>query len=408
MTKFLTRFTIIFLALSVAALAQSQPDDWYVATSIVFNDDDPDRFLDDSLSGIQISAGRDINDYISLEGLLGYSDISAFCEPGSCFPDQRHFDVAGNILISRNRDRPFVPYLLVGVGYLGVSADDGPQFVRGAGDGGATTSIGLGFKWRMGQSKYSLRVEQRARFVFDIDNMTDQLTTIGLQYDFGWVRPKPETPAIFRDVDTDIDSDYDRVGDRIDKCPDTPIGVPVDRYGCPQDSDMDGVTTDKDLCPSSRPGAEVDPHGCEHDEDEDGVPDHRDDCLSTRPGVRTDVKGCEIRDIISLPGISFDTGADTLIIGTEYLLQEAADTLNKHPQFRIEVAGHTDDVGDAAANEGLSERRAKTVHAFLIRYGVNEDRLTYRGYGESQPTADNSSAEGRAVNRRVELRLVSQ
>lgn len=406
MTRFLTRFTIIFLGLSVSALAQGRPDDWYVAASIVFNDDNPDRVLDDSLSGIQVSVGRDINHYVSLEGLLGYSDISAFCEPGNCYPDQRHIDVAGNILISRDRDRPFVPYFLVGVGYLGVGADDGPQFVRGAGDGGATTSIGLGFKWRMGQSKYSLRVEQRARLVFDTSNMTDQLTTIGLQYDFGWRRPEPETQFIYRDVVTD--SDYDRVGDRIDRCPNTPIGIPVDPRGCPQDSDKDGVTTDKDFCPGSRLGADVDIHGCENDEDEDGVPDHRDSCLSTGPGVRTDVKGCEIGDIISLPGISFETGADVLISGTEYLLQEATDTLNKHPEIRIEVAGHTDDVGNATANEGLSERRAETVHAFLIRYGVNENRLTFRGYGESQPIADNSSAEGRAMNRRVELRLVIQ
>ena len=406
MTRFLTRFIIIFLGLSVSALAQVLTDDWYVAASIVHNDDDPDRVLDDSLSGFQLSVGRDINHYVSLEGLLGYSDISAFCEPGNCYPDQRHIDVAGNILISRNRERHFVPYFLLGIGYLGVGADDGPQFVSGAGDGGATTSIGIGFKWRMGQSQYSLRVEQRARLVFDTSNMTDQLTTIGLQYDFGWRRPEPETQSIVRDTDTD--SDYDRVGDRVDRCPNTPIGIPVDRSGCPQDSDMDGVMTVKDLCPGSRPGADVDIHGCENDEDNDGVPDHRDNCPSTRPGVRTDVRGCEIRDIISLPGISFETGADSLISGTEYLLQEAADTLNKHPEFRIEVAGHTDDVGDAVANEGLSERRAETVHAFLIRYGVNENRLTFRGYGESQPIADNSSVEGRAVNRRVELRLVSR
>lgn len=90
MTRFVTRFTIIFLGLSVSALAQGQPDNWYGAASIVYNDDDPDRVLDDSLSGFQISVGRDINDYVSLEGLLGYSDISAFCELGNCYPDQRH------------------------------------------------------------------------------------------------------------------------------------------------------------------------------------------------------------------------------------------------------------------------------------------------------------------------------
>ena len=90
------------------------------------------------------------------------------------------------------------------------------------------------------------------------------------------------------------------------------------------------------------------------------------------------------------------------------LLRFAAATLNQYPELHIEVAGHSDDVGDAAANAGLSERRARTVRHFLIEYGVAEERLTFKGYGESQPIADNSTAEGRATNRRVELRLVNQ
>jgi outer membrane protein OmpA-like peptidoglycan-associated protein len=170
---------------------------------------------------------------------------------------------------------------------------------------------------------------------------------------------------------------------------------------------MDGVTTDKDRCPATRPGAEVNIYGCENDDDRDGVPNHRDDCPDTRSGARTDVRGCEIKDVISLPGVNFETGHDVLLPGTEYLLQNAADTLNKHPELRIEVAGHSDDVGNADQNIGLSMRRAKTVMDFLIRYGVAEDRLSFRGYGESQPIADNDTAEGRATNRRVELRLVS-
>ena len=71
----------------------------------------------------------------------------------------------------------------------------------------------------------------------------------------------------------------------------------------------------------------------------------------------------------------------------------------------VEVAGHTDDVGDSGSNESLSERRARTVWAFLIRYGVDESRISYRGYGESQPISDNATPEGRAKNRRVELRI---
>jgi len=289
----------------------------------------------------------------------------------------------------------------------------------------------------MGDSNWSIRAEHRGRVVFDDNNLTDQVTGIGVQYNFGSRRSDPGTPDSNKDSDgdgvldmwdacentppgvdvtsrgcelknIDRDGDEDHVVDSIDECPNSPLGVPVDRRGCSLDSDMDGVTTDKDRCPATRAGAMVNIHGCENDDDRDGVPNHRDSCPDTRKGARIDVRGCEIRDIISLPGVNFETGFDILLPGTEYILQEAADTLIRYPELQIEVAGHSDDVGDATSNEGLSERRARTVRHFLIQFGVAEERLTFKGYGESEPIADNSTAEGRATNRRVELRLVSQ
>jgi len=387
--------------------------DWYVTPSIIFNNDAAYRAVDDSLSGVQVTVGRNMSEHLSLEGLLGYSDINAYCDPVDCYPDQKHLDISANLLAYYDRDSVFAPYLMLGVGYLSVSADEGPQFARDTGAGNNPTgSIGLGFNWRMGQSNFSIHAEHRARVAFDNQRLTDQLTTIGLQYNFGDRRPDPGIPAIITDTrivtERGGDEDGDRVFDSKDECPNTPFGVPVDPRGCALDSDMDGVTSDKDRCPASRAGAEVNMYGCEVDEDNDGVPDHRDDCLFTNAGVRVDVKGCEIRDIISLPGVNFETGHDILLPGTEYLLQDAADTLKKHPDLQIEVAGHSDDVGNTDQNQGLSMRRAKTVREFLIRYGVDEDRLSFRGYGESQPIADNSTADGRATNRRVELRLVTR
>ena len=411
MPLFHKRLAIIVFALSFTTLAQGQVGDWYVTPSLIFNNDAAYRAVDDSFSGFQVSVGRNMSEHVSLEGLLGYSDINAYCDPVDCYRDQVHLEFSANLLAYLDRESTFAPYFLFGVGYLDVGLEDGTQFTRDNGDSAATTSFGLGFNWRMGQSNFSIHGEHRARIVFDTETLTDQLTTIGVQYSFGGRRPDPGGPAIISDTinktDRGGDGDEDRVFDSKDECPNTPPGVPVDPRGCSLDSDMDGVTSDKDRCPASRAGAEVNIYGCEVDEDNDGVPDHRDDCLDTRSGVRVDVKGCEIRDIISLPGVNFETGHDILLPGTEYLLQEAADTLNKHPDLQIEVAGHSDDVGNADLNQGLSMRRAKTVLDFLIRFGVDEDRLSFQGYGETQPIADNSTADGRATNRRVELRLVS-
>ena len=437
MSPFSIRLTLALFTLAFSAVAQGQENNWYVAPSVIWIATDPDRAQDESLAGAQVSVGRNLTQYLSLEGLLGYSSIEAWCVPGDCYPDQTHLDISANLLAFYDRDATFAPYVMLGVGYLGTEQDEGPQYVRSQGtDNRPTASLGLGFKWRMGDSRYSIRGEYRGRqahrsgHIFD-----DRLLTIGVQYNFGG------RPAVYanENADTDRDgvpdiwdecantppgvevtsrgceltnierdSDGDRVFDTIDECPNTPVGAAVDPRGCSLDSDMDGVPTDKDRCPATRAGVEVNIYGCDNDTDRDGVPNHNDKCPDTRPGARIDVYGCEIQDIINLPGVTFVTGFDILLPGLESVLQEAATTLNRYPDLRVEVAGHSDSAGDAATNEGLSARRAKTVRNFLIQYGVAEDRLTFRGYGESQPIADNSTEEGRAMNRRVELRVVDR
>ena len=94
---------------------------------------DPYRVLDEGLAGAQVTVGRNLTQYLSLEGLLGYSDIKAWCVPGDCYPDQKHLEFSANLLTFFNRDATFAPYFLLGVGYLGVDADEGPQYVRNTG-----------------------------------------------------------------------------------------------------------------------------------------------------------------------------------------------------------------------------------------------------------------------------------
>jgi OOP family OmpA-OmpF porin len=78
--------------------------------------------------------------------------------------------------------------------------------------------------------------------------------------------------------------------------------------------------------------------------------------------------------------------------------------LKRNADDKIEIAGHTDSQGDAEYNQGLSERRAQAVADYLVAHGANGSNLAVKGYGESHPVADNGSKEGRAANRRVELR----
>jgi outer membrane protein OmpA-like peptidoglycan-associated protein len=105
-------------------------------------------------------------------------------------------------------------------------------------------------------------------------------------------------------------------------------------------------------------------------------------------------------------GISFDT--DQSAIRPEFYgtLNQVSDTLKQYPKTMIDVVGHTDSTGTEAYNQSLSERRARAVADYLVAQGVQSVRLATRGYGETQPIASNETPEGRALNRRVELKIV--
>jgi OOP family OmpA-OmpF porin len=114
----------------------------------------------------------------------------------------------------------------------------------------------------------------------------------------------------------------------------------------------------------------------------------------------------EFKKVLTLKGVNFQTNSDKLTPASLPLLDEAAKTLNKDfPEANVVVAGHTDDRGNPEHNKALSQHRADAVRKYLIEHGVKADRLTAEGLGSSQPAADNKTKEGRAKNRRVELRV---
>jgi outer membrane protein OmpA-like peptidoglycan-associated protein len=103
-------------------------------------------------------------------------------------------------------------------------------------------------------------------------------------------------------------------------------------------------------------------------------------------------------------GLNFDFDKATLRADSEAALNNILEVLTTYPDLRVELAGHTDNVGKADYNVKLSDARVNTVRGWLVGKGVKADRLTAKGYGAAQPVADNDSPEGRAKNRRVELR----
>ena len=110
---------------------------------------------------------------------------------------------------------------------------------------------------------------------------------------------------------------------------------------------------------------------------------------------------------IALYGIHFETAKATILPDSETVLAEVAKMLQQNPDVKVRIEGHTDNVGSAAANQTLSEKRAQAVVAWLSSHGIEGSRLQAKGWGASKPVDDNATEDGRAKNRRVELVKIS-
>ncbi|MGE5436983.1 MAG: OmpA family protein [Syntrophothermus sp.] len=209
------------------------------------------------------------------------------------------------------------------------------------------------------------------------------------------------------------DADQDGVVDNLDRCPNTPKGVRVNEAGCP-DTDNDGVFDNEDKCNDTPQGAPVDQNGCPKDSDGDGVPDYKDECPNTPKNVQVDAKGChtdtvkvEVTKEFLLAGdTNFEYNKATLLPAAYDQLNKLADYLKRNPNTRWRIEGHTDSDGSNDYNMELSRKRAQAVADYLTGKGIQSNRLEVIPLGETQPKADNKTQEGKAMNRRVEVKLI--
>jgi outer membrane protein OmpA-like peptidoglycan-associated protein len=211
------------------------------------------------------------------------------------------------------------------------------------------------------------------------------------------------------------DTDGDGVLDKNDECP-TEKGTTA--KGCP-DNDNDGIANKDDKCPDNAGLAKL--NGCP-DRDLDGVADNDDKCPDTYGDIMLD--GCplvkveektksadlnaEEQDILkqAFEDLEFATGKSLINETSGPNLDKLAEVLKKHPEFKLQVSGHTDNVGNAAKNLKLSADRAASVKTYLVTKGVSAKQITTAGYGDKRPVAANDTDAGRQKNRRVELKII--
>jgi len=142
------------------------------------------------------------------------------------------------------------------------------------------------------------------------------------------------------------------------------------------------------------------------DADQDNVSNSEDDCPGTPANVPVDESGCAALEGV-IEGLEFAPGDHRLDLNARAVLAELVQQLLRYPATVVALSAHTDNRGSAAANLELSKLRVMSVVRYLVANGIESPRLKPFGYGESQPRAKNGTAEGRALNRRIEISVVS-
>jgi OmpA-OmpF porin, OOP family len=197
------------------------------------------------------------------------------------------------------------------------------------------------------------------------------------------------------------DKDGDGITDKEDKCPD--VAGKKEFAGCP-DTDGDGIVDSEDACPEIPGLAKF--NGCP-DKDGDGVADKDDKCPDV-PGTIAN-NGCPEAPKFELYKVVY-FGSDKNVMITKYTkdLDEVAAIMKEHTDVKVSVEGYADAQGNDKYNMRLSEKRADYVINYLVKKKIDKTRLVKAFYGEAKPAADNNSAEGRAQNRRVEIRAINK
>ena len=449
-------------AMAASSMAYAEQGQWYLSPAVNYVIADEARGTDDG-AGIQFAIGQEVSKSFNIEIVAEGDKLSRTDGSG----DHGQYGLSLDALYFFNRDWSVAPYALIGAGMLRSGLDNAretsPMGSVGAGIMGRLTEAGTALRF---EARYRHDEDNRdpvnntAKNYGDaivslglvmpiggvaapapmdddgdgINNAMDQCpgTSAGVQIDTNGCEVKPE-PVAVADSDNDgvddssdhcpntpagvtidsmgcavsVDQDGDGINDAKDQCPNTPAGVKIDTMGCEIDSDRDGVADSQDRCPATLAGVSVDAKGCEPDTDADGIVNRMDQCPDTVAGEKVDSKGCKLEEKIVLKGVTFANGSAELVGDSERVLSDVANTLLRHPELVIELAGYTDNSGSIGFNIRLSQRRADAVRDYLIDQGVSGANMKAKGYGPANPVATNSTRSGRAANRRVEMHILS-
>jgi len=203
-----------------------------------------------------------------------------------------------------------------------------------------------------------------------------------------------------------VDQDKDGIPDKVDNCP-TIAGSKLNR-GCPADSDGDKIYDADDKCPQVAGVAAN--NGCPADRDRDGVYDVNDKCPNEKGTVANggcpELEAAEKALLLdAMQNVAFQTSSAELKPASKTVLNQIVGLMKKYGTSKLDINGHTDNVGGSSSNQILSEARAKSCYNYLVEAGIAKERITYKGFGDTTPIENNATLQGRQKNRRVEFNL---
>lgn len=209
-----------------------------------------------------------------------------------------------------------------------------------------------------------------------------------------------------------VDYDDDGVFDRVDNCTNTPKGCTVDQYGCSMDADGDGVCDGVDQCPDTPAGTKVTANGCAEgyrkaEPVRQAPPPPPPPTPAPVPPPSAREKELTETGTLVLHDVYFETGSAVLLPESRATLDEVGRAMEKHPDKKFEIGGHSDTRGRAAYNLTLSDGRANAVRTYLLdNFRISPAALSAKGYGETQPLTQERNEEELNKNRRVEIKVV--
>ena len=374
-------FCALALQTSVISVSAEEVDEadersWYLGAGLGITELDPDTndtgyvVSDERDSGFKLFGGYDYSDNLTVEGF--YADMGS-AQISSSFPSQPDgvidystIGVSALWYFWRNGEnkgkdlrKGFQAYLHGGLSFLNNSSS-----VAYSQENSVQVQYGAGLE-------YGLNNGVALRAGLDLYDKDAGMVFVGVLKRFGTISKRKK---------------------KIESEPE-PAPAPV------VEAVVEPVATQEVIVPAVVVSYDI-------DSDKDGVVDRLDECADSPVGFRVDEKGCSIIDL-EFGGVNFEPKSFELTKESKLILDEAVIAINASPEIQaIEVQAYTDYKGSGEANLKLSEQRASSVRDYLVSQGVSAKRLVAKGYGESQPIADNKTEEGRAKNRRVELKVI--